>query len=153
MYTQGLKSFVHVQVRCFILENIRQPYQKKNANTYVDIDELKVFRDLSSKDETILKTKKEIIDMVDKVNNKINNIKDINKIIGKIKDEVRNNIKSIFKKMFKLQDDPQLRQADLDNMDAKIDDALNFVWNKIFRKNKINSKKLIGVNIKTLIVM
>ena len=44
-----------------------------------------MFRDLSSKDETILKTKKEIIDMVDKVNNKINNIKDINEIVTKKK--------------------------------------------------------------------
>ena len=44
--------------------------------------------------------------------------------------------------MFKLQDDPQLRQADLNNMDAKIDDALNFVWNKICRENKISSKKI-----------
>ena len=97
-----------------------------------------MFRDLSSKDETILKTKKQIIDMVDKVNNKINNIKDIKKIITQIKDEVRKNIQSLFKIKIRLQDDPQLRQADLN----KIDDALNFVWNKICRKNKISSKKI-----------
>ena len=30
MHTQGLKSFAHALVRCFLLENIRQPYQKKN---------------------------------------------------------------------------------------------------------------------------
>ena len=80
--------------------------------------------------------------MVDKVNNKINNIKDINEIITKIKDEVGKNIQSILQIMFKLQDDPQLRKADLNNVDAKIDDALNFVWNKICRKNKISSKKI-----------
>ena len=34
-------------------------------------------------DETIFKTKKEYIDMLDKVNNKINNINDANKIIAK----------------------------------------------------------------------
>ena len=76
--------------------------------------------------------------MADKVNNKINNIKDIKKIITQIKDEVRKNIQSLFKIKIRLQDDPQLRQADLN----KIDDALNFVWNKICRKNKISSKKI-----------
>ena len=30
MHTQGLKSFEHVLVRCFLLENIRQPHQKIN---------------------------------------------------------------------------------------------------------------------------
>ena len=28
MHTQGLKSFAHILVRCFLLENIRQPHQK-----------------------------------------------------------------------------------------------------------------------------
>ena len=101
-----------------------------------------MFRDLSSKDEIILKTKTEIIDMVDKVNNKINNMKDIEKIITVIKYEVRKNIQSIFKIMYRLRYDPQLRQAELNNVVAKIDDALNFVWNKIFRTNKISSKKI-----------
>ena len=55
MHTQGLKSFAHVLVRCFLLENIRQPYQK--INTYIDIDELQMFRDFSTKDKTTLKTK------------------------------------------------------------------------------------------------
>ena len=80
--------------------------------------------------------------MVDKVNNEINDIKDINKIITKIKDEVGKNIQSILEIVFKLQDDPQLRKADLNSMDAKINDALNFVWNKICRENKITSKKI-----------
>ena len=30
MHTQGLKSFTHVRLRCFLLENIREPYQKMN---------------------------------------------------------------------------------------------------------------------------
>ena len=53
MHTQGLKSFTYVLVRCFILENIRQPYQ----NIYIDIDELQMFKDFSTKDKTTLKTK------------------------------------------------------------------------------------------------
>ena len=69
-------------------------------------------------------------------------MKDKNKIITKIMDEVRENIQSIFKTMFKLRDDPKLRQADLNNMNAKIDDALNFVWNKICRENRISSRKI-----------
>ena len=36
MHTEGLKSFAHVLVRCFLLENIRQPYQKMNQTpTYI----------------------------------------------------------------------------------------------------------------------
>ena len=70
--------------------------------------------------------------MVDKVNNKINNIKNI---ITKIKDEVVKNIQSLFDIIIRSQDDPQLRQTDLN----KIDDALNFVWNKICKKNKIKT--------------
>ena len=30
MHTQGLKCSAHVLVRCFLLMNIRQAYQKKN---------------------------------------------------------------------------------------------------------------------------
>ena len=101
-----------------------------------------MFRDSSSKDETILKTKKDNIDMINKANNKIDNIEDINKILIKIKDKVSKNIQSIFDKVFiKLPDDPQLRLAYLNKGDAEMDDALNFVWNK-FCKNKIRSKKI-----------
>ena len=80
--------------------------------------------------------------MVDKVNNKINNMKDINKIIREIRYEVGKNIQSILEIMYKLRYGPQLGKADLNNIDAKIDDALNFVWNKICRENKISSEKI-----------
>ena len=55
---------------CFILENIRQAYQKKN---YIDTDELKMSTDYD--DESVFKPKKEYMDMYDKIRNKINNIK------------------------------------------------------------------------------
>ena len=108
MYTQGLKSFVHFQVRRFILENIRQPYKKKNTCKYVDIDEMKVYRDLSfEKGVIVFKNRKEFIDMLDKVNNKINIITNIKIKIIKIKDEVSKNSQSIYNKIFiKLPDDP-----------------------------------------------
>ena len=81
--------------------------------------------------------------MLDKVNNKINIITDIKKELKRINDKVNKNIQQIYERIFfKLPDDPKLRQADLNKIDAKIDDALNFVWNKICGKNKISSKKI-----------
>ena len=85
----------------------------KKKHMYVDIDEMKVYIDLSFKKEDIIfKNKKEFIDMLDKVNNKTNNITNIKTEIIKIKDKVSKNIQSIFDKIFiKLPDDPQLRLA------------------------------------------
>ena len=60
-----------------------------------------------------------------------------------MKDEVRKNIESIFEIPFRLKKGShQLRQADLNIMNAKIDDVLIFVWNKIFKENEISSKKI-----------
>ena len=101
-----------------------------------------MFRDLSFKDETILKTNKEYEDMLDKINNKINNITDVNKIITKIIDELKKTIKLIYEIIFKLSDDSRLRQVELNTIDATIDYTLNFLWNKIYRKNRINSEKI-----------
>ena len=66
-----------------------------------------VYKDLSfEKEDIIFKNKKEVIDMLNKVNNKKNNITNINIKIIKIKDKVSKNIKSIFNKIFiKLPDD------------------------------------------------
>ena len=110
---------------------------KEKSSTYIDIDELKIYSD-----ENIFKTKKEYIDMLDKVNNRINNVNDANKIITKTENELKKKIKSIYELIFKLSDDSWLRQVELNTIDAKIDDALNFVWNKIYRKNRISSEKI-----------
>ena len=59
-----------------------------------------------------------------------------------INDELKNNIKLIYELMFKLSDDSRLRRVELNTIDAKIDDALNFVWNKVYRKNRISSEKI-----------
>ena len=96
-------------------------------------------------DETIFKTKKEYIDMLDKVNNKINNINDANKIIAKRNDEFKKKIESIYKSMLKLHNNSRLRQVELNMIDVKIDDALNFAWNKIIRE-KINRDKHKGID-------
>ena len=53
---------------------------KRNTCRYVDIDEMKTYRDLSfEKEDIIFKNKKKFIDMLDKVNNKINIITDTKK--------------------------------------------------------------------------
>ena len=90
-----MKSFAHVQVSCFILESIRQPYQKENSSYYIDIDDPYIYID--DYNETIFKTKKEYIDLLDKIDNEINNMMDAKKIIIKIKDELKDKIQLIYK--------------------------------------------------------
>ena len=51
----------------------------------------------------------------------------------------------VYEIKFKLSDDSQLRQVEINTINAKIDDTLNFVCNKIYRKNRknrISSKKI-----------
>ena len=99
MYTQGLKSFAHVLARCFSLTNISQLYQKKNqTNTYIDIDELKIFKDFfydatpfKSEIKNITKTKDKV--MLDKIINKISTINETSTTLTKIKDELNKKIK------------------------------------------------------------
>ena len=135
-----MKSFAHVQVSCFILESIRQPYQKENSSYYIDIDDPYIYID--DYNETIFKTKKEYIELLDKVNNKINNIIYVNKIIIKIKDELNDKIQSIYEIIFKLSNDSRLRRDELNKIDAIIDDMLNFVCNKICRENITSSENI-----------
>ena len=53
-------------------------------------------------------------------------------------ERVRKNLQPIYGVLFfKLKDDLQLRQAELNKINAKIDNVLNFVWNKICKENKI----------------
>ena len=81
--------------------------------------------------------------MLDKVHNKINNIGYANKIITKIRDELKKKIELIYESLFfKLSDDSRLRLPELNKIDAIIDDTLNFVWIKIYRKNRISSEKI-----------
>ena len=103
---------------------------------------MRTYKDLSFKEEDIIfKIKKEFIDIQDKVNNKINNIIDIKKRLKK-NDEVRKNIESIYEILFRLPNDPRLRRDKVNKADTIIDGTLNFVSNKISRKNKISSKKI-----------
>ena len=91
-------------------------------------------------DESVFKFKKEYIDMRNKIYNKMNNITEVISIIIKINDELKKNIESIREITFKLSDDSRLSQVKINTINAKIDDALNFLWNKIYRKNGKNRK-------------
>ena len=75
----------------------------------------------------------------------MSNINEMINIIIKINDQLEKNIEQIHDILFKLSDDSQLRQVEINTINAKIDDALNFVWNNIYRKNRKNrmsSKKI-----------
>ena len=81
---------------------------KDKANTYIDIDELKMFKDFSTSDKTTFKTKTkdkdkdknkttnktktEDKDTLDKINNKIDTINKMNKRLEKVKSEVTKKI-------------------------------------------------------------
>ena len=84
--------------------------------------------------ESIFKIKKVYMDMIDKIYDKMNNITDVINIIKKINGELKKNIELICEIIFKLSDDSRLRQVEINTIGAKIDDALNSVWNKIYRK-------------------
>ena len=101
--------------------------------SYIDIDELRMYCD---DDESLIAIKKKYMDMLDKVNNKINNITDGNKIITKVNAKVKKKIELINKSsLFVLQKASCLRLAELNKIDAIIDDALNLIWNMICKKN------------------
>ena len=99
------------------------------------------------KNQTTLKTKTEDEDPLDKINNKISAINKLNEGLAKAKTEATKEIELIYESMYELQDeiysdDSWLRLVELDKIDAIIDEALNFVWNEICGKNRINSGKI-----------
>ena len=73
---------------------------KYNSDTYIDIDELQMFKDFSIKDKITTKTK----DMLDKINNKISIINKTNEGLAKAMAEVTKNLNLIYEVMGELQD-------------------------------------------------
>ena len=124
---------------------------KEKSCVYIDIDELKMHSD--DDDESIFKLKKEYRIVIDKIYDKMNNISEVITIIKNINDELKKNIKSIYEIMFNLSDDSQLTQVERNTINAKIDDALNFACNKIYRKNRISSKSINEDNLNLLKTM
>ena len=124
---------------------------KDKSNTYIDIDELKMFKDFSTSDKTTGKdkdrNKTEDKNMLDKINNKIDIINELNNGLTKIKAEVTKKIELIYDSMCELQDevysdDSWLRLVELEKIDAIIDEALNAVWNMICGEYRISPEKI-----------
>ena len=105
--------------------------REDKSNTYIDIDDLKIFKDFSTSDKTTFKTKTkdkdkdknktktedkdkttpktrtktEDKDILDKINNKIDTINKMNKRLEKVKAEVTKKIELIYESMCELQDE------------------------------------------------
>ena len=59
---------------------------KDESSTYIDIDELQMFKNFTTKDKITTKTKNK--DLLDKINNRIDIINKINKKLVKVKADV-----------------------------------------------------------------
>ena len=109
---------------------------KDKSDTYIDTDELKMFKNFSNRGKTKIKTK----DMLDKINNKISTINRTNEGLAKIKADLTKKLNLIYEVMNELQDeiysdDSWLRLVELDKIDAIIKEAFNIVW-KVLYENK-----------------
>ena len=102
---------------------------KDKSNTYIDIDDLKMYKDFSTSDKTTFKTKTkdkdknktktedkdknkttnktktEDKDILDKINNKIDTVNKMNKRLEKEKTKITKKIKLIYESMCELQDE------------------------------------------------
>ena len=87
-------------------------------------------------DDSVFKLKKEYMGIIDKIYDKMNIITEVISIIIKMNDKLKKNIESVYEILFKLSDNSQLRQVERNTINAKIDDALNFVLEKIEKIEK-----------------
>ena len=117
---------------------------KDKSDTYIDTDELKMFKNFSNRGKTKIKTK----DMLDKINNKISTINRTNEGLAKIKADLTKKLNLIYEVMNELQDeiysdDSWLRLVELDKIDAIIKEAFNIVWKVLYEnKNSITPEKV-----------
>ena len=86
--------------------------------------------------------------MLDKINSKISAINKANEVLAKIKVDVTKKLNLIYEVICELQDeiysdDSWLRLAELDKIDAIIDEAIDVVWNAFYEnKNRINPETI-----------
>ena len=117
---------------------------KDKSDTYIDTDELKMFKNFSNRGKTKIKTK----DMLDKINNKISTINKTNEGLAKIQADLTKKLNLIYEAMTELQDeiysdDSWLRLVELDKIDAIIKEAFNIVWKVLYEnKNRITPEKI-----------
>ena len=79
----------------------KETASKDKSDTYIDNDELKMFKNLSNRCKTKIKTK----DMLDKINNKISTINKTNEGLAKIKADLAKKLNLIYEVMTELQDE------------------------------------------------
>ena len=74
----------------------------------------------------------------DKINNKISIINETSTILAETKVKLKNKYES----MCELQDDSWLKLVELNRLDAILDDALNVIWNTIYKRNRTGSNMI-----------
>ena len=130
---------------------------KDEAETYIDTDDLNIFKDFSTSDkatlktkietETTTKTKTENKGLLDKINNRIDLISKFDKCLAKLNVKITKKVELIYEAMHELQDEMQsddswLRLVELNNIDTLIYEALNVVWKWFCGKNRISPEKI-----------
>ena len=103
------------------------------SDTYIDIDELKMFKNFSNRGKTKIKTK----DMIDKINNKISTINETTEGLANIKADLPKKLNLIYEVILELQDeihsnDSWLRLVELDKIDVILEEAFNIVWERLY---------------------
>ena len=136
---------------------------KDKTDRYIDIDDLKIFKDFSASDKTTYKTKIKIRiktktetkdknnvrtkEIPDKISNKMNIINKLFDKIDKIGIEVTEKIEWIYESVHELQngkydDESWLKPVELEKIDAITDEILNALLEKICKGNKISPEKI-----------
>ena len=136
---------------------------KDKTDRYIDIDDLKIFKDFSASDKTTYKTKIKIRiktktetkdknnvrtkEIPDKISNKMNIINKLFDKIDKIGIEVTEKIEWIYESVHELQnwkydDESWLKPVELEKIDAITDETLNALLEKICKGNKISPEKI-----------
>ena len=106
---------------------------KDKSDTYIDTDELKMFKNFSNRGKTKIKTK----DMIDKINNKISTINETTEGLANIKADLPKKLNLIYEVILELQDeihsnDSWLRLVELDKIDVILEEAFNIVWKRLY---------------------
>ena len=113
----------------------------------MDNTTIKTKTSTEDKDKTTTKIMDKTKDILDKINKRIDTINKSNNLLAKLKDEISKKIELVYEVMSELQDeiysdDSWLRLVELNKIDAIIDEALNVVWKKFYRKNRINPEMI-----------
>ena len=107
----------------------------------------KTMTSIEDKNKTTTKIMDKTKDILDKINKRIDTINKSNNLLAKLKDEISKKIELVYEVMSELQDeiysdDSWLRLVELNKIDAIIDEALNAVWKKLYRKNRVSPEMI-----------